>query len=485
MHRILSVLLAWSAVAVFAQPQQHLTLDQAISQAQGRSLSAQASRYDYQTSRYGYQEYLSSTKPQVTLSASPLYAHSNHEQSYNYVSPTGYNLLGTDLTASVSQQMQPWGGYFYADTKSIWSELLGDMRSQYGTDRLWGFTPLRLGYKQDLLGYNPHKWEKKIEEKNLEHADRLQAFRLMQIAEQVTDYYFSYVSSQSYYDTYRQNYLTTDTLYTIAQKKYLLTTVTKAELMSIELERLNAKTRQDNALTELNNARRSLLSYLQLPDEGQELELQLPEFPEDLTIDASTVTTRVAQCSPELLEYDTQMLETEQQLAQVRRQKGLAVGLDVSVGVQQYNAHIGDAFRHMKPYTMAQVSLSIPLYDAQLQKNREGKARSALETLKLQSREYRRQLEDEAATIYNSLMTQYRTLPEAHRGSLQAEEAFQLVRQQYANGLLDSNTYMLAQSRKDEVRDVYVSLLCNFWMNYYRLCRLTLYDYINDKPLLL
>lgn len=462
---------------------QSLTLDKAIRLAQDSTLQAFESRYDYLRQLWNYKTYQSSTLPQVRLQANPYYLRSTFEPGLNYVSPLETNLAGTDLGLSYQQQIGRWGGYVYADSKALWSELLGDKRDQYGLDRLWGALPLRLGYRQELIGYNPFRWQKAIEEFHLERAAKELLFRMQQIAEQTTAYYFDYISAQEYYDTFHQNYLTTDTLYRISEKKFMLTTVTREELMSLQLERMNAKTQADNAYAELQNARYALLSYLRLPDEGQLLELTLPEAPATFLPDVRHAVQLAQQNAPEVLAYGEQVLEAEQALDLARKQSRLQINLDVSVGMHNYAGTFGKAYSNLEQYTQAQMGLSLPLYDGRKARNRKKQAHFALQAVQCAEQEQERLTEEQVVTTINLLAVRHRTLPEALAGLQLADEAFQLIQQRYANGQIDINTYMLAQSRKDQAHTLYTQLLCNFWMGYYKLCRLTMYDYIGQRPI--
>lgn len=462
---------------------QELTLDKAIRIAQDSSIVAFESKFDYLRQEWAYKTYQSSMEPQISLTAQPMYLHQHFEPTSTAISPSYLNAIGTSVAVTYEQKIEKLGGTVYADSRHIWNELLGDMRSQYGMDRMFGVTPLRVGYRQSLLGYNGFKWEKALEEHNLRHALKEQIYRMQQIAEQTTAYYFEYVSAKEYYDTYHQNYLTTDTLYNIAKKKFMLTTVTREELMSMELERMNAKNQQDNALTELQNARYTLLSYLRIPDTGQELTLLLPDAPQTMLLDAQKAIVMAKANHPDVSALDGQLIEAEQALDVARRKMGLQASLDVSVGVQQYDKNYFKAYGDPKTYAAAMVGLSIPLYDGKLAKNRMRQAEVGMEAVRLAAQEQNRQIEESVITTIKSLETRLRTLPEAAKGQGLADEAFGLIQRRYADGQIDINTYMLAQSRKDQAHTIYTSLLCSFWMSYYKLCRLTMYDFIRQQEL--
>lgn len=63
------------------------------------------------------------------------------------------------------------------------------------------------------------------------------------------------------------------------------------------------------------------------------------------------------------------------------------------------------------------------------------------------------------------------------------KEVYEQNQYNYAMGLSDINTFSFAQSRKDDAHNNYTSALSEFWLAYYRLCSLTLYDFYERKPL--
>lgn len=64
-----------------------------------------------------------------------------------------------------------------------------------------------------------------------------------------------------------------------------------------------------------------------------------------------------------------------------------------------------------------------------------------------------------------------------------ADESYEQNQYNYAMGLSDINTFSFAQSRKDDAHNNYINALTEFWMAYYRLCSLTLYDFYHKSAI--
>ena len=67
------------------------------------------------------------------------------------------NLLNTDLTLNLSQNI-PWtGGSLFLETSAQRMDLFSEHKYS------WQTSPVMIGYRQSLFGYNSLKWDKRIE----------------------------------------------------------------------------------------------------------------------------------------------------------------------------------------------------------------------------------------------------------------------------------------------------------------------------------
>ena len=78
-----------------------------------------------------------------------------------------YSQVGITAT----QTMERWGGQFYGSTQLGYLRTFGDQnQTQFMT------IPVTVGYKQELLFYNPLKWDKQIEPLKLQTAEKTLPF---------------------------------------------------------------------------------------------------------------------------------------------------------------------------------------------------------------------------------------------------------------------------------------------------------------------
>ena len=76
-------------------------------------------------------------------------------------------MLYSQAGITATQTMEPWGGQFYGSTQLGYLRTFGDQnQTQFMT------VPITVGYKQELLFYNPLKWAKQIEPLKLTLAEK-------------------------------------------------------------------------------------------------------------------------------------------------------------------------------------------------------------------------------------------------------------------------------------------------------------------------
>jgi len=74
------------------------------------------------------------------------------------------------------------------------------------------------------------------------------------------------------------------------------------------------------------------------------------------------------------------------------------------------------------------------------------------------------------------------TRPGRHPDTV-AEKRFEVAKNRYVIGKIGVSDLYIAQNEKDQALDAYVQALRSYWANYYRLRRVTLYDFVEKSAL--
>jgi hypothetical protein len=277
-------------LCVFPAFCQAQSLRQVIAMAQDSAITAYQSRYEYDYHLAHYAEFEALRKPQLKLDVTPNYSRVISDPSRDYVYLRYFDRLSATAKLQLSQKMLNWGGEAYVGSYALWSEYFAKDKNDYPRDFV--VTPVILGYRQSLLGYNPYRWEKAVEDQRLKAARQQHSYELHLIAEEATRRFFRLVCAQGMLDMCERNKQTADTLYAIAKEKASIAMVTLAELRSLELQRLNASNALFTARNEEQVARESLKSYLKLDTLNSRMTVPDAPKPLDMTADVASTSIR-------------------------------------------------------------------------------------------------------------------------------------------------------------------------------------------------
>lgn len=453
------------------------TLEEIIRLAQDSAITAFQSQYEYEYRQYLYDEFNALRKPQLRLVATPNYTRTISELDADYVQLDNLDIFSTSVQLKLTQKMLGWGGEAYLGTQAVWSEFFDKNTAEH--PRQFAVTPFFLGYKQELLGYNSYRWEKAIQEQILKAAIKEHTFQLYHIAEEATRRFFRLACTQGVTDMCRRNLEAADTLYAIAKEKFEIAIVGKRELLSLELQRINAHNALETALNDEQVAKTELLSFLRLSPDDQRLgkRLSIPTQRRVLQLSIDQAIQLAKSNNPEYLRQKAELTEALQEQEKARKEAGINIGLDVRLGLQQVEQKMGTAFSNQQTFMAGAVSFSIPLMDYGAAQKRKKATAAWTNRQNYAQEEIERSLVEDVVSTIQSLQANQRLLEKTQKGIELANEVFELSTENYAHGITDINAYTLAQSQRDEAYNQHLSALERYWTTYYHLVTLTQYEF--------
>ena len=234
-----------------------MSLEQVVKIARLESPDAQTARHSFRSAYWNYQYYRANYLPSLSLSSDP-----NLNRAINKITMgdgsvkfVEQNLLNTDLTLNLSQNI-PWtGGSLFLETSAQRMDLFSEHKYS------WQTSPVMIGYRQSLFGYNSLKWDKRIEPVRYQEAKKSYVETLELVSANAINKFFALATAQSNYDIASFNYTNADTLYRYAQGRYNIGTITENEMLQLELNRLTEETNRMNARIEMDNCRNFVLIW--------------------------------------------------------------------------------------------------------------------------------------------------------------------------------------------------------------------------------
>lgn len=472
----------WISPLAAQQPSpRKLTLRDAISIATDSSLASFRARHSYLASYWQFRTYKAQNLPQLSLTTTPISYNQNYILRYNSDTNTDEYRPQQNITSSIGlgirQNVGPLGGTFYIESDLSFFRNYSDAdRQQFST------TPIRIGYNQPLFGYNQFRWDKRIEPVKYEAAKRELLSDVEAIAQQVTGLFFSLVMAQENYKAGVTNLANADTLYAIGRQKYEIASISKSDLLSLNLDVVDARNTLENYRLELKRARFSLTSYLNMPEDA-EIELIIPDLPLDRHIDPDKALSYAGMNNPQIVQFRQRELEAASSVQRAKVESRFSANLQASVGFNQAAETFGGAYRNLQRQDQVAVRLSIPIVDWGIAKGKYNIAKSNYDMEMVSIEQDRIALEQDVVMTVSEFNIQL----ELAKSSL---EALELARQVYHNtmqrfiiGKAGVTDLTSAFSRQNSAQTNYITALRNYWESYAKIKRLTLFDFENGMSL--
>ena len=142
------------------------------------------------------------------------------------------------------------------------------------------------------------------------------------IAIRVATLYFAAISTQSDYLQSLAKSKDLEELYKISQRRLELGTITKGDLLQLELSKLNAKMTVNEAKVKLNDSLYDLFSYLRVTD-YEHARLLPPENVPDMVLDVNDVLLKAKSNSSYAITQDLELIAAQQNLAKAKSAQGI------------------------------------------------------------------------------------------------------------------------------------------------------------------
>jgi len=458
-----------------AQRKVILDIQRTIELATDSSLTAQKSASQYAQTNWDYQAFLAGRKPQIIFESKPLNLERYFVESYNYENNLDFyrqrRLFYTSGQVEVSQAVEKLGGTIYGGTGLTYLKAFGNENYQG-----YSAVPIKIGYKQNLFGFNSLKWERKLETVKMDAAQKMYAYHRELAGGEAVKKFFDLVVAQSQYQVAEDNLAATDTLYTTGQRKFKIASISQPELYILDIDRMNAQTSVVNYSIELDRAKRELAVFLKM-DPDTDIELVMPSTMLSILINEEEAVQYAQDNNPKYLQNQVSIVKAEMAVAQAEQMRKFTANLDMYAGFNQIGVRLKDAYSNPLFQDYVALSLSIPIKDWGRSKYKVASAKEALaqaqlsyeqdaESLSLEVRSKVRRFNEQQALVQNALMA--RDL---------ADRAYNGTFKLFMNGAASVNDITLARNRRENANLNYINALKNYWISYFDVRSITLYDF--------
>lgn len=470
-----TICLFTSLLLGYAQHTVRLNLAKTIELANESSLAAFRHKNMYLSSYWEYRTYKANRLPSLTLDLMPAQYYRYITQRYDSDSDTDVYRLQQMFSASgglsIHQNFDWLGGTFYIDSNL---EYMRNFRETKSTQ--FSSIPLRIGYSQSLIGYNAFRWERKIEPLKFERAKKEFIYNTEVLSEEAVRHFFNLVMAQADHRLAKENMTSTDTLYKIGLERQKIAAISQADLLTLQLDRVNAQNTLENAQMVLKRATFALALFLNM-DKDTKIEIDLPGRPHDISIPVEEALEMAKTNNPQYLHQRQNILEAERNVNKTRVESRLNASVNASIGFNQVAETFKGAYSNPLHQELASVSISIPLVDWGVRKGKYNMAKNNLNVAKIAVRQEEINLEEEVSMTIHDFIIQKRMIASAAEALELAEIAYDQTKKRFIIGKADVNSLTLSLARQQEAHKNYISALQNYWLNYYKIRQLTLHDF--------
>lgn len=483
MFRRISILLLLVLCGAGVQAQQVLRLDlkRTIALANDSSLSAFRYQNMYLSGYWEYRSYKAARLPSLSLNLTPAQYYRYITQRYDSQADIDVyreqQMFSAAAGLSLVQNFDLLGGTFYVDTQLDYLRNFGDVNStQFST------VPFRIGYQQDLLGFNAFRWDRKIEPLKFEKVKKQFIYNSESVSEEAVNYFFSLAMAQADYRLAEDNLATADTLYAIGEQRQKIAAISQADLLTLKLDKVNARNTLKNAEITRKRAMSALATFLNL-DKNTYIEIDLPSRPRYVDIPADRALLLAKENNPTYLEQRQNVLEAEREVDRTKKESRFNASVNASVGFNQVADNLGAAYRNLLQQDLVSLTVSIPLVDWGVRKGKYNMARNNLNVVRIAARQEEISLEEDVMMTVKDFNVQQDLIASASEALDLAELAYDQTRRRFIIGKADISSLTLSLNRQQEAQKNYIQALQNYWLNYYKIRKLTLHDFESGMSL--
>ncbi len=458
-----------------------LALDDVIELASKQSIDAFRNKNMFKASYWEYRYYKADKLPSLNLDATPIDFNRSRRREYNFdINEEEYVLrefFNADFGLSLNQNITMTGGQLFLQSGlGMVRNLGGDKNNSFQS------TPISIGYSQQLNGYNRLKWQSRIEPLKFEKAKKELIQNNELLALKATNKFFTLVAAQIQLSIAENNKAKNDTLYKIGQGRYQVGTVTQDELLSLELQKLNAIQALNKSQLELIRAQSELNSFLGLPKES-EVDCVVPQEIPDLEIIASQAIAKALENNPTILDHRQQLLQEDQNVARAKSETGINTNIFALYGLNQSSPEFKDVYDNPDNTQRFRLGVNIPIVDWGRRKGSYLMAESNREVARARIEQARIDFEQNIFQTVMEFNLQGEQVKNAALADTVAQQAYDVTFQRFLIGKVDVINLNQARTDLEQAKKTYIAELNTYWAYYFYIRQLTLFDFLNDVTL--
>ena len=468
------------AVAAGQSAPRTLTLQDAILMAQQQGSAAQVARSSRDAARSHDDAFNARLLPQLFLQGEAanlvhgITPQTLDDGSTQFISQS-QNLSRLEL--GFSQRIPLTGGTVSVGTEVQRVDLFGDLNKQY-----YQTTPVVLSLQQDLFRPRTIVWDEREQSLNAAVAERGYLEAREDVAAQTADAFFNLYAQEVALRNASFNAAVNDTLYQLNKGRYEVGKIGENDLLKSELALLRARAAAEDAKLARDRAEAALRRIIAFPS-STPLAIATPDSIPVVNADPDVAVREALKNSSTMRQNALDDVRSRRDMSLARANNRFNASIEGSVGFNQTAPQFAQAYQSPLGKQTLSVGINLPMLQW-------GAGHADIEAAKANEQRVdatnkirRDQLEEDARFSVLQLGQARRNVTLAAKADTVAQRQFEVARNRYSIGKITNEALYLAQGEKDAAVLANVQALRNYWITYYHLRRVTLYDFERNAPL--
>jgi len=479
----LAILASGISVQSIAQEEKlYYTLDKVIDIAQKQSPDALKAKHRFLVSYWKYRSFKASFLPTLGISGNLPQLNRSYQERYDYILKTStyefINQSSIDGKLFLKKSIGTTGGDIEINSGLRRVDVFSSDTSYFVSQPIIG-----LSLSQPIFSFNQYYWDKKIDPLEYEEAKRMYLEDIEQISISATNHFFDLFRAQIQKKIALINQANYDTLYKIALGRFNLGKIAENELLQLELRYLRANAAVDDAALEEENKLFRLRSFLRIKDDFP-IELVTPNKTLHFPVDVQKAIEEAKRNRADAIAYERRLLESEMGVNMARHTNRFSARLTADVGFSNRAHLFDDIYSRPDDSQIITLGLEVPIIDWGLAKGNIKQAESNMELVKTSVEQERIDFEEEIfLKVMRFNMQQNQLLINAKADTV-AQKGYEVTKARYLIGKISITDLNIAQAEKDNSTSNYIMSLWNYWVNYFDIRKLSLYDFQNNTPIM-
>lgn len=464
-----------------AQAQQTFTLSDIIERAKMQSPSSKWAETRKENRFWAYRSFRTNYNPQLRLEGQlPVYYKSvnqiiQQDGTYRYIPVQQTN---NRVTMGLVQPLSFTGGTISANSGL---EFFKDYKDESSLGEQWSGSVFNVALNQPLFSFNRYRWDKRIQPLLYEESKRDYVEEMEQISGTAVTRFFNVLEQQINHQIATFNLANNDTIYKIEQGRYNIGTTSLDKLLQVELQLLTSRQQVAQASLALETARLQLRSFIGLND-GEQFNLVLPEMIPVFAVTVDEALEYAQQNRADYIGFQRRRLQGEQEVARARGDR-FRMNATAAYGLNNNGLILNEVYQNPTEQQQFNLTFSLPVMDW-------GRNKAMMRTAMANKKLTDFQIAQDEVDFTQGIMTQVRQfemlrlqLEITKKSDEVAAERYNVSQNRYLIGKIDITNLNIALNEKDDAKRRYIQALHDFWIAYYNLRQLTLYDFNEGKLL--